>query len=247
MKSAALILASLSCLPAAAWAAPTAAPVDVTQLKQERTEAVAENQLITELAAAQAAKDLPKAEAISQKLVAMDPARWEYRKALGDTEFTKGKYTDALQAYGAGLLSAERAKMDAHVRQAMAAMYSSQGNAYLKLKRNDEAVKAFTQAAAVSDKPATAWFNLCAVEYNMGVMDAALAACNKALTADPKKADAWFIKGSILVGNSSVDAAGKMVAPPGAVEALKKYQALAPDGPHADDAKQMLDFIQPPR
>src|SRR5690242_5521699 len=100
------------CWGTAAIAASTPAPANVTLLKQQRAEALAENQLITELDAAQAAKDQPKAEAILQKLVAMDPARWEYHKALGDTELTQGKYTEALQAYAAGLLAAQKAKMD---------------------------------------------------------------------------------------------------------------------------------------
>jgi hypothetical protein len=34
-----------------------------------------------------------------------------------------------------------------------------------------------------------------------------------------------------------------LVAPPGTVEALKKYLELAPNGAHAEDAKQMIDFV----
>jgi len=71
----------------------------------------------------------------------------------------------------------------------------------------------------------------------------ALDACGKAIAADPNKADAYFIKGSLLVGESKTDASGKMIAPPGAAEALKKYLALVPNGAHADDVKQMLSFI----
>jgi hypothetical protein len=36
---------------------------------------------------------------------------------------------------------------------------------------------------------------------------------------------------------------GKYDAPPGASEALNKYLELQPDGPHANDVKQMLQFI----
>ena len=122
-------------------------------------------------------------------------------------------------------------------------MYTNEGNAYLKLKRDDDAMKAYTRAAEVTTDPAVPWFNLCALQYNMGKTDAALTACDKAIAADPKKADTYFIKGSILVGDSTVDKAGKVTTPPGALEALKKYLELAPDGSHAPDVQQMLDYL----
>src|ERR1700722_16311260 len=127
----------------------------------------------------------------------------------------------------------------------MAAMYSNQGNAYVKLKRDDDAVKAYTQAAQLSDGPAaaTAWSNLCVEAYNASKPKEALEACNKALTLDPTKANAWFIKGSVLMGDSDEDANGKPVPPAGTVEAFKKYLALEPKGPHAADAQQILDYL----
>jgi hypothetical protein len=53
---------------------------------------------------------------------------------------------------------------------------------------------------------ALAYFNLCAAKYDMGQTGAdAVAACDKAIAADPKKADAYFIKGSILFGHGTMD------------------------------------------
>lgn len=225
-------------------AAPTPAPVNVTQLKQQRAQAVAQNDLITQLQAAQAAKDWPKAEALAEKLTALDPEDWQYRQALADVRFHRGDYAGALEAYTAALADAGKVKVTPTLREAMALMYTNEGNAYIKLKRNDEAIKAYTQAAQLSVHPATAWFNLCAVQYNLGAVDPALAACDKAIAADPTKADAYFIKGSVLMGNASVDASGNTVVPPGTVEALQKYLELAPQGAHAGDVKQMLDFLQ---
>jgi hypothetical protein len=72
----------------------------------------------------------------------------------------------------------------------------------------------------------------------------AVAACDKAIAADPKKADAYFIKGSILFGNGKLDKNNRFTVPPGTVEALKQYSALAPSGPHAPDVKQMLDALK---
>ena len=39
-------------------------------------------------------------------------------------------------------------------------------------------------------------------------------------------------------------AVADFVPPPGAVEALKQYLVLAPDGPHVQDVKQMLDALK---
>ena len=50
-------------------------------------------------------------------------------------------------------------------------------------------------------------------------------------------------QGATLVSASSVDKAGKMVAPPGTVDDFNKYLELQPEGPYAEGAKQMLDTL----
>lgn len=238
----------------AAWGgsvlAATAAPPNITELKQQRAQAIAENTLIEQFQAAQAAKDWPKAESSAEQLTKLDGSRWEYRRALADTRYSAGKFDQAVadyqQAIGAALTSSRGDPKK--TAAAVSNMYINQGNAYLKLKQAKQAMAAFTHAAEHADNPAIAWFDLCATAYNVGDVDAALAACDKAIAADPAKADAYFIKGSLLVGNSTTDAAGKTVAPPGAVEALQKYLELAPNGAHVDDVKQMLGLLgAPPR
>jgi tetratricopeptide (TPR) repeat protein len=82
------------------------------------------------------------------------------------------------------------------------------------------------------------------MSYNAGKMEEAIAACDKAIVLDPSKADAYFIKGSALFGNGKIDKDGKYEVPPGAVEALGKYLALAPDGAHAPDVHAMLDSLK---
>jgi tetratricopeptide (TPR) repeat protein len=224
--------------------APSAAPVNVTQIKKANAQAVAENQLIDQLNKARAAHDWQSTESLSRQLIAMAPGRWQYSQALGDAQLNLGKYSDAVQSYAAALQVAGQDKTDAKpTRRAMSAIYTNQGNAYLKLKRPQDATAAYSKAAQLSDNPATAYFNLCATYYNTGETEGALKACDQAIAADPNKADAYFIKGSLLVGNSTLDANNKVVAPPGAAEALRMYLKLAPTGSHADDVRQMLDYI----
>ena len=81
---------------------------------------------------------------------------------------------------------------------------------------------------------------MCATFYNLGRTKEAVPACDKAIAADPDKADAYFIKGSALFGDGTVDAKGKMVIPPASLAALRKYLALTPSGAHAADAREML-------
>ena len=122
-------------------------------------------------------------------------------------------------------------------------MLTSEGNAYLKLKKNDKAIDAYTRAASMDPNPGTAYFNICATQYNSGNTQGALVACDKAIAADPTKADAYFIKGSLMVGDSKLDKDGKLQAPSGTAEALNKYLEFAPDGPHANHVKAMLQAI----
>jgi hypothetical protein len=56
-------------------------------------------------------------------------------------------------------------------------------------------------------------------------------------------ADAPFIKGSVLMGIIETDSQGRPVVPTAAIEALKKYLELKPQGAHAADSKAMLDFL----
>jgi hypothetical protein len=47
-----------------------------------------------------------------------------------------------------------------------------------------------------------------------------------------------------MVGQGNAGKDGKMAVPSGTVETLKQYLVLAPDGAHANDVKQMLDFLK---
>src|SRR6476469_5342151 len=179
----------------------------------------------------------------------MNPNRGDYQQALGNAQFSEGKFDEAIATFDKAIPIAENAtktdpKADpAKAKAAVAQMLTNEGNAYLKLKKNDKAVESYTKAAAMDPNPGTAYFNLCATQYNSGNTQGALAACDKAIQADPNRADAYFIKGSLMLGDSKQDKEGKLIAPPGPAEALNKYLELAPDGGHANEVKQMQDFI----
>jgi tetratricopeptide (TPR) repeat protein len=88
------------------------------------------------------------------------------------------------------------------------------------------------------------YFNEAATLLNASKNPEAAAAADKAIAADPKKAEAYYIKGQALIPLATVDEkTKKIVAPPGCVEAYQKYLELAPDGPHAADVKGILEGI----
>ena len=150
--------------------------------------------------------------------------------------------TETLATDDAAIAAARREAPGAGApNAALARLLTERGNALLKLKRYDEAMTSFSEAATLSTNPAIAWFNLCATAYNMGKTDEAVRACDRAIAIDPTRADAWFVKGSALYGQGTLDKANHYVLPPGTLEALRQYLILAPDGPHAADVKAMLD------
>jgi tetratricopeptide (TPR) repeat protein len=129
--------------------------------------------------------------------------------------------------------------------QKLAVYYDNLGAAAARLGKTDEAVNAYKQAADL-DPPRAGdyYFKEGAVLTNSGAdpnaRKEAAAAFDKAIAADPNKADAYYWKGSNLIGMATTDSSGKLVAPEGTAEAFQKYLELQPNGPHAEEAKQML-------
>jgi tetratricopeptide (TPR) repeat protein len=232
--------------------APKYTKEQLEEFKKQNERATAMNALIQQAQTAMSAKNWKDAVSPLQQLVAMAPNGWQFYSSLGDAQLNLGQYEQAIETYEKGMQAVERESAvdpanpssDAAAKKAgTARMLTSTGNAYLKLRKNDEAVAAYAKAAAMDTNPATAYFNLCATQYNIGNTEGALNACGKAMAADPNKADAYFIKGSVLLGESTVTEDGKTLAPVGTVEALKKYLQLAPNGGHVADVKQMLDYL----
>jgi tetratricopeptide (TPR) repeat protein len=227
------LLVSLALTTAALPRVAVAAPLPAAQGENQ-------NALIAKAQAALDAKQWPDAEAALKQLFSSEP-RWEYSDALGVAQFNQGHYADSIETYQRAIELAGKNASPA----AIASMYTTIGNANLKLKKNDAAIAAYTKAASLDPNPAVPYYNLCAVAFNMGQPAAkTVPFCDKAIAADPKKADAYFIKGSSLYGEGALDKSNKFAVPPGTVEALKQYLVLAPGGPHAQDIKLMLDALK---
>jgi tetratricopeptide (TPR) repeat protein len=226
-------------------------PIKSSAMKEQNDKAVASNALIAQYNTAVQDKQWQQAADVAKQLIAINPEMWLYRQELGTALLNLGQYDDALKSFQDGIKLAQAELQSkppdseaAKTKAGLALMLTNEGNCYIKLKKNDLAIAAYTKAAELDPNPAVAYFNLCATQYNIGNMDGALAACDKAIAADPKKADAYFVKGSAMFGDGKLDANNKYVVPPGTVETLKKYLELAPNGAHAVDVRAMLDSLK---
>lgn len=132
-------------------------------------------------------------------------------------------------------------------KQRLAAYYDNFAAAAARVGKPDDAVNAYQQAATLDPSHAGQYYyNLGAVLTNSNatndpkVRKEAVDAFDKAIAADPNRADAYFWKGQNLIGMATTDKDGKIVAPDGTTESYQKYLELQPNGPHAEEAKQML-------
>jgi tetratricopeptide (TPR) repeat protein len=241
-------LPSLSPVPAPA---PSAAPAPQDEKNTEQVDS-----LIRQYNSALRAGDDQAVIVALKAIVAADPTRWDYFDALGERQMTIGDYGHAAESYEKGIEAVQRflssnpandsviLKSDRDRAQAgMVHMLINQGNSYLKLKKNSEAIEASTKAAELAPDPATGYFNLCVMHYNTQTLDGAVDACNKAIAANPNRADAYFIEGALLFSATKTNKDGSLTVAPGTVESLKKYLEVAPAGAHATEVKQMLEYL----
>jgi tetratricopeptide (TPR) repeat protein len=193
------------------------------------------------------AKEWTRAVDAAQRLIALKASSL-HLKLLANAQLYSGSVDAALTTYDQALAAAEKEKpvegqTMSEWKDALAQIYIGKGNALLKLKRTPEAIEAYNRSAEWAVNSAQAYFNICAVLYNIGSTQESAAACRKCVQADPTKANAWFVLGSDLFANAPINGNGKVTASSETREALEKYLGLEPDGPHAADVKAMLDMI----
>ena len=220
-------------------------------LKAHLAKAQAQSALVTRAINAINAKRWQEAVAPLHQLIADEPDRYEFQQSLGEVQFNLGQYDAAIQSFEKGIHLANSIPVDpmnpatdpVKRKARVVSMLINEGNSFVKLRKSKEAIDAFSRATKADPTSEVAYFNLCAMLYNFHQTEAALPACNKAISLEPKHADAYFLKGSLLIEKSERDSTGKIKAVPGTAEALGKYLELQPDGPHAAQAKSMLAQI----
>jgi tetratricopeptide (TPR) repeat protein len=125
---------------------------------------------------------------------------------------------------------------------ANAAYHNNYALILVKQKKLDQGQAELSKAAEL--EPASAgkyYFNLGAVLANTNQNDLAGDAFKKAMAAG--YTEAYYQYGLSLVAKATTTPDGKIVAPDGTTEAFQKYLQLAPTGPNAQSAKDMLTAL----
>lgn len=165
-----------------------------------------------------------------------------HKPVSGDDEAMKD-YNDAVEAYKKGIDLSAASKKPNPADQAAA--WNGTGNVLASEGKPKEAGEAFENAVkAQPDHAGMFYGNEAAVLFNAGQTDAAAAAADKAIAADPNRPDPYFVKGQALIAKATFDQkTQKIIPPPGCVDAYQKYLELAPDGPHAPAVKEVLTSL----
>jgi len=166
-----------------------------------------------------------------------------------DTAEKQKRYDSAVESYNKAIqllqdnIQNGKEKDAAKANNKLAGFYINLADAYAKNRKVDDAVKSY-EAAAKADpgSAASAYFNIGAVYTNAGRVDDANTAFDKCIAADPSRAEAYYQKGVNLLGKATLQG-DKTIAPPGTAEAFQKYLEVAPNGPNAQSAKDLLASI----
>jgi TolA-binding protein len=168
------------------------------------------NSLIKDSESARQAQDWPKAESTLKQLIAGAPesSRWDFYYFLGEAQSKQNKFQDAVESFDKGITAAEEvfagsvkandkvpALTPASAKNGLLRMLTAQGNAYLKLQKQDEGIAALKKATQIDPTSGLAFYNLCGVTYNAAKAEDAKAACNKYLQLEPNGLHAEEVKG----------------------------------------------------
>jgi predicted Zn-dependent protease len=187
-----------------------------------------------------AAKNYADAAALMQKDATIKPEEPLLWVELGEAQLGLKQYGDAETSLQKGItLEAASKKPNPDV---LGAAGNALGEAYGDEAKIPEAQAAYDAAAKANPSGAAMYYtNEAIVMDRNNQLDATVAAADKAIAADPTKPIPYYLKGKALINKATIDPkTQKIVAPPGTAEAYQKYLDLAPTGPFAPDAKQVL-------
>ena len=164
---------------------------------------------------------------------------------LGQAYEFAGRYDEAIAAFQKAAELQPQASYYDHLSMNLANAAAAQP-ALDKTKLADASAACDKAAAADPTTAARCWKNIGIILSNKNHQPDAVAPLQKATQLDPKDAQAWFLLGGALSAQITPKQEGdKMtyVIPPGTTEAYQKCIDLAPSGPYAEQAKQMLDGL----
>ena len=221
---------------AAKEAGVTEAQIKANELAKKENEKIKGlNALLAQAAAQKQNKQYDEAVATMEQAAAQDQKHDVIYASLADAYLLDKKYPEAETAYAKAIALAPPTS------KSLASYHSNLALALLRQDKTPEGMIECDKTAQLDPAQAgQCYFNVGAILTNQGKVDEANQAFDKAITADPTKAEAYYQKGVNLLGKATLGKDGKMVPVPGTVEALNKYLALSPNGRNAQAAKDLL-------
>lgn len=187
-----------------------------------------------------ASKNYQQAEDLMQKDVAIKPDEPLLWVELGEAQLALKQYSDAETSLQK-VITLEQASKKPNMA-VIGAAGNSLGEVLADEGKIPESQAAYDEAAKADPTQAAMFYqNEAIVMSRVGKVDETVAAADKAIAADPSRPIPYYLKGQALINKATVDPkTQKIVAPPGCQEAYEKYLQLQPNGPFANDAKQVL-------
>jgi tetratricopeptide (TPR) repeat protein len=192
------------------------------------------------LQAAQQKKDKQYAAAVAtmEQAAAQDQTHDVVFGSLADAYVLDNKFPEAEAAYTQAIALAPATS------KALGTYHAGLALALLQQGKIEPSMAECDKTAQLDPKQAgQCFYNQGAILTNQGNADVANLAFDKAIAADPTRADAYYQKGVNLLAKARLGQDNKMIPAPGTAEALNKYLELAPDGPYAQAARDLLASI----
>lgn len=212
--------------------------------RRENARAEEINQLIPQLHTALAVRDWPQALTTLNKLISLDPNRWQFHQNLGMVQTNSYHYQEAAAAFEKAVVLAQNlpanAQDHAQAQGELPGMLLAEGDAYNHLDKMDAALAAYEHAASLSPKPSDAYFHACSAQNNHGNFESAIEFCRKAIQADGTN---WEIFETLAtVQRNAGKSEDAMQSNLQGIAAARKHLAEDPDSPRARNGLgQMLN------
>jgi tetratricopeptide (TPR) repeat protein len=213
----------------------------IEKTKKENEKIMGLNALLTQAVQQKKDKQYDQAVATMEQAAAQDQTHDIVYASLADAYVLDKKFPEAETAYNKAIALAPPAS------KSLGIYHSGLALALLKQGKTEPGVAECDKVVQLD--PASAgqcYYNAGAVLTNMGKADEANQAFDKAIASDPTRPDPYYQKGVNLLGKMTIGKDGKPIPAPGTAEAFNKYLELAPDGPNAQTAKDLLASIGAP-
>lgn len=183
------------------------------------------------------------ADALMTKDTAAMPTAYLLWVELGRAQLGEKKFNDAITSLSKAIALDQADKKPNLSVEGDAG--NSLGEAYSDVGQFQKSDAAYIAAATADPKNAEMYYtNESIVMSRNAQNDLTVKAADAAITANPNGAIPYYLKGQALIQKATVDPkTQKIIAPPGTVEAYKKYLELAPNGQFAGSVRAVLQSL----